>query len=182
MLRTLFTTVAAAAQGVVNAVAGRYPVAAGGGLEVGERAPDFTLTGSDGRTYRLSEMAGHPVVIAWFPKAFTGGCTAECKSLRLFGDALRRFGVQYFAASVDNSDTNAEFAASLDLDYPILSDPSRETARAYGVLGSSGFAQRWTFVIGKDGRILAIDRQVSPASHGSDIGGILKALGVQERT
>jgi peroxiredoxin Q/BCP len=92
---------------------------------------------------------------------------------------LRRAGVQYFAASVDGPEVNAKFAASLDLDYPILSDPSKAVARAYGVLGSSGFAQRWTFYIGRDGRVLAIDRQVSAATHGSDVVERLKTLGVQ---
>lgn len=92
---------------------------------------------------------------------------------------MRRAGVQYFAVSVDQAEVNAQFAASLDLDYPILSDPTKSTARAYGVLGSSGFAQRWTFVIGRDGRVLAIDRQVSAATHGSDIVERLKTLGVQ---
>jgi peroxiredoxin Q/BCP len=93
---------------------------------------------------------------------------------------LRRFDVQYFAASVDKPDSNAKFAASLGIDYPILSDPTKTTARAYGVLGASGFAQRWTFFIGVDGRILAIDRRVSAATHGSDIIERLTALGVQQ--
>ena len=91
---------------------------------------------------------------------------------------MRRIGVQYFAASVDEPATNAEFAASLELDYPILSDPSKETARAYGVLSSSGFAQRWTFVIGRDGRILAVDRKVAAASHGPALVERLRSLGV----
>jgi thioredoxin-dependent peroxiredoxin len=181
VLRTILTTAGAIAEGIANKVAGRFagPTAT---LEAGDRAPDFALTGSDGRTYRLSSLAGRAAVIAWFPKAFTGGCTAECKSLRSNGDVLRRFDVQYFAVSVDKPETNAAFAASLDLDYPILSDPTRDTARAWGVLDTSGFAQRWTFIVGPDGRILAIDRRVSSGTHGSDIGGMLKALGVQEHT
>ena len=64
---------------------------------------------------------------------------------------------------------NAKFAASLGLAYPILSDPTKEVARAYGVLGPSGYASRWTFYIGADGRILDIDTKVSAASHGSDV-------------
>jgi peroxiredoxin Q/BCP len=181
VLRTILTTAGAIAEGLANKLAGTYagPTAT---LKVGDRAPDFALRGSDGRMYRLSALSGHTVVVAWFPKAFTGGCTAECKSLRSDGDALRRFGVQYFAASVDNPDTNAEFARSLELDYPVLSDATRDTARAWGVLDTSGFARRWTYVIGPDGRILAIDQNVSSGSHGSDIGQMLKALGVQERT
>jgi peroxiredoxin Q/BCP len=91
---------------------------------------------------------------------------------------LRRFDVQYFAASVDSVETNTRFAASLGIEYPILSDPSKGVARAYGVLAPSGFASRWTFYIGADGRVLAIDRQVHAASHGDDIAAKLIELGV----
>jgi peroxiredoxin Q/BCP len=115
------------------------------------------------------DLAGRPVVIAWFPKAFTGGCTAECKSLSAFGDELRRLNVSHFAASVDSVAANTRFAESLELSYPILSDATKEVARAYGVLAPSGFASRWTFYIGSDGRILDIDKQVSAASHGRDV-------------
>jgi thioredoxin-dependent peroxiredoxin len=95
---------------------------------------------------------------------------------------LRRIGVQYFAASVDPPETNARFAASLGLDYPILSDPTKDTARAYGVLGASGFAQRWTFFIGADGRLLAIDKTVKPGTHGADVVEKLRGLGLREHT
>jgi len=77
--------------------------------------------------------------------------------------------VQYFAASVDSVDANRRFAASLGVPYPVLSDPTKEVARAYGVLAPSGFASRWTFYIGADGRILDIDKKVSPSSHGADV-------------
>jgi len=77
--------------------------------------------------------------------------------------------VRYFAASVDSADTNRRFAESLRLDYPILSDPSKEVARAYGVLGAAGFASRWTFIIGADGRVVDVDRQVHASSHGRDL-------------
>ena len=85
----------------------------------------------------------------------------------------------YFTASVDSAETNKKFADSLELDYPILSDPDKEVAKAYGVItGDKAYASRWTFYIGKDGKILYIDRQVSPASHGKDIVERLKALGM----
>ena len=95
---------------------------------------------------------------------------------------MRRLGVKYFAASVDSPETNARFAESLGLDYPILSDPTKQTARAYGVLGASGFAQRWTFYIGPNGRLLAIDKAVKPGTHGLDVVERLRALGLRERT
>ena len=77
--------------------------------------------------------------------------------------------VAYFGASVDSAATNARFAESLGLPYPLLSDPGKDVARAYGVLAPSGYASRWTFYIGADGRILGIDKKVSAASHGGDI-------------
>ena len=64
---------------------------------------------------------------------------------------------------------NARFAESLGLSYPILSDATKEVARAYGVLAPNGYASRWTFYIGADGRILDIDQKVSAASHGRDV-------------
>lgn len=75
----------------------------------------------------------------------------------------------YFAASVDTPETNAKFAKSLDLDFPIVSDPSRDVARAYGVLGPTSFAKRWTFYIDLNGRIAAIDKEVRAGSHGEDV-------------
>jgi thioredoxin-dependent peroxiredoxin len=86
--------------------------------------------------------------------------------------------VNYFAASVDSVEANAKFARSLGIAYPILSDPTKEAAKAYGVLSPSGHASRWTFYIGADGRILDIDRKVSPASHGRAVAARLEELGV----
>jgi len=177
-LRVLTETARAVATGVTNLALGR------GGhslltLRPGDPAPDFTLPASDGRQYTLSAFLGHNcVVIAWFPKAFTGGCTVECRSLGAHHALLDRASVQFFAASVDSVATNAEFASALDLGYPILSDPTRHVARAYGVLGASGFASRWTFYIGLDGRILDIDKHVRTASHGHDVAARLTALGI----
>ena len=86
--------------------------------------------------------------------------------------------MSYFAASVDTPDVNARFAASLGIGYPILSDPAKEVARAYGVLAPSGFASRWTFYIGADGRILDIEKKVSAATHGGEVVARLNELGV----
>ena len=153
-------------------------------LKVGDEAPDFELVGSDGETYKLSEMKGEkPVVIAWFPKAFTGGCTQECKSFRATSDALKGTGVAYFTASVDDVDTNTKFAESLDLDYPILSDPSKETAEAYGVVHEGRpVPERWTFYIDEEGIIRAIDKEVSgrTESAGEDVVAKLKELDLGE--
>jgi len=143
------------------------------------RAPDFDLPGSDGQRYRLCDFTDREaVVIAWIPKAFTGGCMRECESLASGRDALRRFKVRFFAVSVDGSETNRQFAESLGIGYPILSDPDKTVARAYGVLGPAGFASRWTFYIGMDGRILDVDKQVRVSSHGADVAAKLEELGI----
>ena len=87
----------------------------------------------------------------------------------------------YFAASTDAADTNRKFAESLSADYPILSDPTKATARAYGVLMVVGVPSRWTFYVGKDGKILYIDRDVKTATAGADIAARLATLGVTKR-
>lgn len=148
-------------------------------LKVGQMAPNFSLRGSDGKTYTLSQFRGkRAVVLAWFPKAFTGGCTAECKSLGESGKAIKAYDVEYFAASVDGPEKNKEFAQSLNLPFPVLSDPTKVTANAYGVIGVLPFARRWTFYIGKDGRIEKVDQSVKPASAGADLQASLAQLGV----
>jgi peroxiredoxin Q/BCP len=87
--------------------------------------------------------------------------------------------VIYFAISTDDAPTNKKFAESLSCDYPILADPDKKAADAYGVLKPGlGFANRWTFYIGPDGTILDIDKQVKPQSAGQDLAAKLEALGV----
>src|SRR5215207_2411032 len=80
-------------------------------LKAGDQAPNFTLQASDGKTYKLSDFKGkQAVVVAWFPKALTSGCTIECKSLAEHGDMIRKYNVAYFMASVDPLEKNVEFA------------------------------------------------------------------------
>ena len=87
----------------------------------------------------------------------------------------------YFAVSVDDADTNRKFAEHVSADYPILADPTKDTARAYGVLGSMGMASRWTFYIGVDGRILQIDKSVNVGTAGPDVAATLADLNIERR-
>ena len=122
-------------------------------LKVGDTAPDFSLQASDGKTYKLSDFKGkRAVVVAWFPKAFTQGCTIECKSLAENGDKIRMYDVAYFMASVDSVEDNTKFAKATSVtlqgrgggqrtvvekkeaDFPMLADPTKEVATKYGVL------------------------------------------------
>jgi peroxiredoxin Q/BCP len=151
-------------------------------LKVGDMAPDFSLQGTDGKTHKLSDYRGkQAVVLAWFPKAFTQGCTIECKSLAENGDKIKKYDVAYFMASVDPLDENVKFAKATSVklgettvekkeaDFPLLSDPTKETATKYGVLNARGLANRWTFYIDKDGKIAAIDTAVRPPTSAEDM-------------
>jgi len=163
-------------------------------LQVGDMAPDFTLQGTDGKTHKLSEYRGkQAVVVAWFPRAFTQGCTIECKSLADNGDRIRRFNVSYFMASVDPLEQNMKFAKATSVtlgervvekkeaDFPMLSDPNKEVAGKYGVLNERGVANRWTFYIDRNGRISGIDKMVRPETSAEDMIAKLGELKVATR-
>jgi thioredoxin-dependent peroxiredoxin len=158
-------------------------------LKVGDMAPDFSLQASDGKTYKLSDFRGKKaVVVAWFPKAFTQGCTIECKSLAENGSKIRMYDVAYFMASTDNVEDNTKFAKATSVtlqgrnggpstvvdkkeaDFPLLADPTKEAASKYGVLMANGqLANRWTFYIDKTGRIAYIEKTVRPATSAEDM-------------
>ena len=102
--------------------------------------------------------------------------------MRESGDEIRKFDAAYFTASVDEPAKNKDFAKSLDLDFPILSDPSKKTAEAYGVVHEGRpVAERWTFYIGSDGKIKAVDQKVNTKEHGKDMAKQLEALGVPKK-
>ena len=147
-------------------------------LDVGDDAPNWTLQASDGQTYQLSDLRGKHVVLAFFPKAFTGGCTIECKSVRDSKKQVRRFNVQFFMASTDDLATNKAFADQNNANFPILSDDSKSVSEAYGVLASMGYSKRWTFYIDADGKVSKIDRDVNPRTAGRDLLKNLVALQV----
>ena len=118
----------------------------------------------------------------------------ECKSLAENGDKIRKFDVVYFMASTDSVEKNTDFAKATSVtigtrvvekkeaDFPMLADPTMETARAYGVVtGDRKTASRWTFYIGKDGKILAIDKDVKVDTAGADVAAKLGELGVARK-
>jgi peroxiredoxin Q/BCP len=178
-MKTLILTGAALAL-AVNIASAQTPAVE---LKVGDAAPNFTLKATDGKTYKLSDFKGKKaVVVAWFPKAFTSGCTIECKSLAENGHLIKKYDVTYFMASVDPLEENTKFGAEHKADFPLLSDPDKTTATAYGVLSQRGVANRWTFYIGKDGTILAIDKAVKPPTSAEDMAAKLKELNVAPAT
>ena len=104
-------------------------------ISVGMQAPNFKLQATNGDYYQLKDYLGkQTIVLAWYPMANTRGCTIECKSLTEQGHLIREYDVSYFMASVDPLDDNRAFAIKTGADFPMLSDPSKSTAKAYDVL------------------------------------------------
>lgn len=95
---------------------------------------------------------------------------------------LDRFDITLFAASCDSPETNRRFATALDLDYPVLSDPEKTVATAYGVVHEGrAYPERWTFIIGVDGKLLDVMTDVDARSHGEQVAARLEELGVKKR-
>jgi len=150
-------------------------------LKVGDRAPDFRLQSTNGEFYQLKDYLGkQTLVLAWYPMANTRGCTLECRSLVQKGHLIREYNAAYMMASVDDLEDNQDFAKKQKADFPMLSDPTKETAKAYDVLNFVRVASRVTFYIGEDGTILKIDEDINAETAAEDIAATLKLLGIEK--
>jgi peroxiredoxin Q/BCP len=141
-------------------------------LAPGDPAPAFTLRDQDNKAHALADYRGHWVVLYFYPKDDTPGCTTEACNLRDDLPALRALGVQILGVSVDDSESHARFARKFHLPFPLLADTAGGVTRAYDALWSLGpikFAKRHTFIVGPDGRIAMIYRDVTPATHSREL-------------
>jgi peroxiredoxin Q/BCP len=126
-------------------------------LKPGDLAPDFTATTTNGRTLRLSDLRGRRVVLFFFPKAFTPGCTLETRQFRDHYAELSGLGAEVIGISVDSAERQCEFAAREGASFPLIGDESGTICRSYGVLWPLlHVAQRVTYVIDETGRIEAV--------------------------
>ncbi len=151
-------------------------------LKVGDKAPNFKLQATNGKFYQLSDYLGkETVVLAWYPMANTKVCTQECRSLVQKGSLIRAYNAVYMMASVDPLEDNQDFAKKENVDFPMLSDPTKATAKAYDVLNFLGVASRETFYIGQDGTILKIDDDINANTAAEDIAKNLQSLGIEKR-
>lgn len=153
------------------------------GPELGKPAPPFDLVDAKGTHYTNATFRGKQgVVLAWFPKAFTPGCTTEIQSLRDSAPQLDAYDVAYFMVSLDPADKNQEFATTYQGKFPVLSDPSGATAKAYGVVDAQrAVPWRHTFYIDEEGVLRKADKEVAPATAGADVVKTLETLGFPKR-
>jgi len=151
-------------------------------IEEGDRAPDFRATADDGRTISLSSYRGKNLILYFFPKANTPGCTNEASEFR---DAMKHFGALNTAivgCSADSVGSQAKFKAKYNLNFPLLSDPQFEVIEVFGArrmkrfLGKSSLGiVRMTFWIGPDGKIRKIWDKVSTKGHAAEVTAAVRA-------
>ena len=145
----------------------------------GSVAPDFALQDQYGKTHRLGDYAGRWLVLYFYPKDDTPGCTQEACRFRDDIGLLGNLNAALLGVSVDDAKSHADFSRKYQLPFPLLSDPDGRTAAAYDSLLNLGlmrFARRHTFIISPDGRIAARFDKVVPANHVQEVARTLTAL------
>jgi len=148
-------------------------------LEEGVSAPDFELLDQSEVKHSLQQYRGKWVVLYFYPKDDTPGCTKEACAFRDDIAILQSLDAQVFGVSVDDSASHAEFAKKYSLQFPLLADKGGEVAKQYGSLTKIGpvkLAKRHSFIIDPNGNIAKIYRTVSPASHSDEVIAELKVL------
>ena len=151
-------------------------------VEEGSPAPDFELRSDTGETVRLSSLRGKPVVLYFYPKDHTSGCTTQACGIRDAWNEFERAGAVVLGVSPDDVASHESFRADFELPFTLLADPDHEVAEAYGVWTEKtrdgrtymGIA-RSTFVIGPDGTFDKVLRNVKPATHADDVLALLAA-------
>ena len=154
-------------------------------IAVGAPAPGFELEDQDTKTRRLSDYRGRWVVLYFYPKDNTPGCTVEACKFRDDLPTLRTLGVEIVAVSVGSAESHARFAERHSLAFPLLADIGGAVAKAYGSLWSFGpikFSRRHTFVIDPQGKIARIYRNVKPNEHSRQVIEDVKAMKHEPRS
>ena len=145
-------------------------------IEEGKPAPDFELQSDSGDTVKLSDLRGHPVVLYFYPKDDTPGCTTEACEFRDAYDVFRRRGVEVLGVSPDDVSSHEKFKSKYELPFTLLADPEHKVAEEYGVWGERKFAgktymgiNRSTFIIDGDGKVARAMLGIKPAGHAAAV-------------
>jgi peroxiredoxin Q/BCP len=152
-------------------------------IEEGKPAPDFELPSDSGETVKLSDLQGKPVVLYFYPKDDTPGCTTQACGIRDAYGEFQRAGAVVLGISPDDEQSHLKFKDKFELPFTLLADTGHEVAEAYGVWGEKNYAgrtymgvSRSTFVIDPDGNVTKVLHNVKPATHADDV---LAALGTE---
>lgn len=145
-------------------------------LNEGDMAPDFELTAGDGSTVRLADLRGRKVVLYFYPRDDTPGCTKEACSFRDSSEAYAARGAAVFGVSADSTTSHQKFSSKFGLTFPLLSDPDHSVASAYGSWGLKKFMgreyegiKRNTFLIDEEGKVARVWEAVKPDGHADEV-------------
>jgi peroxiredoxin Q/BCP len=145
-------------------------------IEEGKPAPDFELRSDAGETVKLSELRGRPVVLYFYPKDDTPGCTKEACEFRDAYDSFRDRGAEVLGVSPDDVASHGKFKAKHELPFTLLADPDHTVAEKYGVWGERSFAgksymgiNRSTFIIDPEGNVARAMMGIKPAGHAANV-------------
>jgi len=137
-------------------------------LKIGDEAPDFELQNQNGDVVKLSDFRGKTVVIYFYPKDFTTGCTAEAKDFNQNIEYILSKGVKVIGISSDSVDSHRKFSQKLGLKFDLLSDPERKVIKAYGAQVGNR-TRRITYIINKEGKVAFVFPKVVPVGHSQEV-------------
>ncbi|MEK7174590.1 MAG: thioredoxin-dependent thiol peroxidase [Patescibacteria group bacterium] len=153
-------------------------------MKNGTLAPDFSLPDQNGKTHRLRDYRGEWVLLYFYPKDMTPGCTAEACAVRDEWPQFEKLDVRVFGVSTDSVKSHAKFAEAYDLPFSLLADTEKEVVTAYGVWGKKKFmgreyfgTKRMSFLIDPKGKVAKIYEKVKPREHAAEVLRDLEALG-----
>jgi len=145
-------------------------------LKEGDKAPDFTVTDGDGKTVRLKDFRGKKIVLYFYPKDDTPGCTKEACAFRDSYSKFRKRGIEVLGVSLDSEKSHQKFAKKYDLPFRLLADTDRAISEEYGTYGEKKFMgrtymgnHRMTFLVDEKGKIKKIFSKVKPEEHAEEV-------------
>lgn len=138
-------------------------------LNVGDKAPQFTLKAQDGRNYSLKDYKGRWVVLYFYPKDDTPGCTKQACSFRENGDIYKKMGIQVFGVSIDDETSHKAFAEKFKLPFLLLADTDTKLSQEYGAFSNGKYSDRFTYIIKPDQTIGHIFKKVSVDIHAQEV-------------
>ncbi len=138
-------------------------------LAVGTTPPDLSAPDQHAKSHRLSEERGHPVVVYFYPKDDTPGCTKQACTFRDTWDEFEKAGVQVLGVSGDDVRSKEKFSKKFSLPFPVLADPKNEWAKAFGVRIILGITSRVTFLLDREGKIAKVYPDVDPALNVTEV-------------
>lgn len=134
-------------------------------VSVGDRAPEFTLPGTGGRNYSLSDYAGKPVVLVFYPGDNTAVCTKQLCSYSKSIDEFSTVGAQVLGISPQGVESHEQFSGKHGFGFPLLADLGKEVSARYGILGPLGFSRRSVFVVDGTGVVRYVHRAIAGLSY-----------------